>query len=298
MTDDEGPSRRRPLLDRKRSERRFLRGAMGALAVAALVAFAAFASGLVDWAIQEGRGTPFVIQDINYSELATWWVIAGTLALIACFFLLRLGAARTLTAILALCFFVLVVALDILFTLKETDGGVLSARRVGVVEAAVFLIAIAAVLGQLDAARRGTGATALTTATAFLALGLVLFASAIWVFGGGWLGVPAGTPRPQSAPVVRLEPSEENIRHIIARELQVPEDRVMPDARFDTDLNAHEVDMQEMVELRFQRVFGLDYRAGDENMLITVQDAFDYVAAPAEFRATHRGQSRYRKESP
>jgi hypothetical protein len=72
----------------------------------------------------------------------------------------------------------------------------------------------------------------------------------------------------------------------------------MPDARFDTDLNAHEVDMQEMVELRFQRVFGLDYRAGDENMLITVQDAFDYVAAPAEFRATHRGQSRYRKESP
>jgi hypothetical protein len=29
-------------------------------------------------------------------------------------------------------------------------------------------------------------------------------------------------------------------------------------------------------------------------MLITVQDAFDYVAAPAEFRETHRGQSRYR----
>jgi hypothetical protein len=198
MTDGEDPSRRRPLLDHKRSERRFLRGVMGALAVAALVAFAAFASGLVDWAIQEGRGTPFVIQDINYSELATWCVIAGTLALIACFFLLRLGAARTLTAILALCFFVLVVGLDILFTLKETDGGVLSARRVGVVEAAVFLIAIAALLGQFDAARRGTGATALTTATAFLALGLVLFASAIWVFGGGWLGVPAGTPRPQA----------------------------------------------------------------------------------------------------
>jgi hypothetical protein len=33
-------------------------------------------------------------------------------------------------------------------------------------------------------------------------------------------------------------------------------------------------------------------------MLITVQDAFDYVAALAEFRATHRGQSRYCKESP
>ncbi len=38
-----------------------------------------------------------------------------------------------------------------------------------------------------------------------------------------------------------------------------------------------------MVELRFQRVFDLDYRTLDENMLITVQDAFDYVAAPAEF---------------
>jgi acyl carrier protein len=288
MTDGEDPSRRRPLLDRERSERGFLRGAMGALAIAALVAFAAFAAGLVDWAIQEGRGTPFVIPDIDTTEVATWGVIAGALALIVSFLLLRLGAARTLTAMLALCFFVLVVGLDILFTLKETDGGVLSARRIGVVEAAVFLVAIAAVLGQLDAARRGT------TATAFLAPGLVLFASAIWVFGGGWLGVPAGTLRPQSPPVVRLEPTEANIRHIIARELQVPEDRVVPDARFDTDLNAHEVDMQEMVELRFQRVFGLDYRAGDENMLITVQDAFDYVASPAEFRDTHRGQSRYR----
>jgi acyl carrier protein len=294
MTDGEDPSGRRPLLDRERSERRFFRGAIGALAVAALGAFAVFAAGLVDWAIQEGRERPFVIQDIDTTELATWCVIAGALALIASFFLVRLGAARTLTAILALCFFVLVVGLDILFTLKETDGGVLTARRVGVVEAAVFLIAIAAVLSQLDAARRGTGATALTTATALLALGLVLFAGAIWVFGGGWLGVPAGTLRPQSAAIERLESSEENIRNIIARELQVPEDRVVPDARFDTDLNAHEVDMQEMVELRFQPVFGLDYRAGDANMLITVQDAFDYVAAPAEFRATHRGQSLYR----
>jgi acyl carrier protein len=281
-----------------RFERRFFGRAMGALAIAALVAFAVFAAGLVDWAIQEGRGTPFVIHDVNYIELAIWCVIAAALAFVAGSFLLRLGAARTLAIILALCFFALVVGLDVLFTLKETDGGSLSARRVGVVEAAVFLIAVAAVLGQLDAARRGTGATALNAATAFLALGLVLFASSIWVFGGGWLGVPAGTPLAQSTPVERLEPSEENIRHIIARELQVPEDRVVPDARFDTDLNAHEVDMQEMVELRFQRVFGLDYRAGDEDMLITVQDAFDYVAAPAAFRATHRGQSRYRKEGP
>jgi acyl carrier protein len=278
-----------------RSERRFLDRTTGALAIVALVAFAVFAAGLVDWAIQEGRTPPFVIGfDLSYTELAQWCVIAGALTLGVGFFLLRVGAARTLAAILALCFFVLVVGLDGLFTLKENDGGSLSARGVGVVEAAVFVIAVAAVLGQLDAARRGPGARAPTAATSFLALGLVVFASAIWVFGGEWLGVPAGTPRPESPPVVRLEPTEDNIRHIIVRELQVPEDSVVPDARFDTDLNAHEVDMQEMVELRFQRVFGLDYRAGDENMLITVQDAFDYVASPAGFRETHRGQSRYR----
>ena len=209
---------------------------MGAVAVAALVAFAVFAAGLVDLALQEGRGTFLVRNDIDYTELVIWCVVAGALALVAGFFLLRLGAARTLAVILAPCFFVLVVGLDILFTLKETNGGLLSARRVGVLEAAVFLIAVAAVLGQLDATRPGTGATALTALTAFLARGLILFASAIWVFGGGWLGVPAGTPLAQSAQVQRLEPSEENIRNIIARELQVPEGRVVPDARFDTDL--------------------------------------------------------------
>src|SRR5215471_9800845 len=153
MTDSEELSGRHRLLDRIRSERRFLDRAMGALAVVALVAFAVFAAGLVDWAIQEGRTPPFVIGfDISYAELAEWCVIAGALTLVAGVFLLRLGAARTLAAILALCFFVLVVGLDGLFTLKENDDGSLSARAVGVVEAAVFLIAITAVLGQLDAA--------------------------------------------------------------------------------------------------------------------------------------------------
>jgi acyl carrier protein len=282
MTNGEDPSRRRRLLDR--------------IAVVALVAFAVLPAALIDLGIQEGRRTGFFRDDMNYTELAIWCVIAGALGLVAGFFLLRLGAARTLAAILALCFFVLVVGLDILSTLSKTHGGLLSAQGVGVVEAAVFVIAVAAVLGQLDVALRRTGATALTAATAFLALGLVLFASAIWVFGGGWLGVPAGTPLAQSAPVERLEPTKENIRNIIARELQVPKERVVPNARFYTDLDAHEVDMQEIVELRFQRVFGLDYRAGDEDMLITVQDAFDYVAAPAKFRATHRGRSHYRKQ--
>src|SRR5262249_51450001 len=81
---------------------------------------------------------------------------------------------------------------------------------------------------------------------------------------------------------------EEHIRNIIARELGVPEDRVVPDARFDTDFNAHKIAMQEMVELSSQSVRGLDYRAGDEDMLITVQDAFDYVAAPDKFRTGRR----------
>jgi acyl carrier protein len=295
MADSEAPSHRHPLRESVGSERRFARSVTGTLAVVALVAFAVAAAGLVDWAIQEGRRAPFVIgNDIDNTELTIWCIIAGALAAGAGFVLLRLHASRMLAVIIALCFFVLVVGLDILFTLKETDGGLFSARGVGVVEAAIFLIVITAVLGQLRAALRRTGTTAITVTTAVLALGLVLVADAIWAFGGEWLGVPAGTPRPQSVSVQRLEPSEENIRHIIARELQVAEDRVVPDARFDTDLNAHEVDMQEMVELRFQRVFGLDYRAGDENMLITVQDAYDYVAGPGEFRATHRGQSRYR----
>src|ERR1700719_2107076 len=106
---------------------------MGALAVAALVAFAVFATGFGDLAIQEGRETGFVPNDIDYTELAICCVIAGGVALVAGFFVLRLGAARTLAAVLALCFFVLVVGFDFFFTLKETDGGLLSARGIGVV---------------------------------------------------------------------------------------------------------------------------------------------------------------------
>ena len=222
MTDGEDPSLQWPLDSTPRG-RRFLGRAAGAAAVAWLVAFAVFAAGLIDLAIQEDRRPLF--DDDDYTEIAIWCAIAGALAFVLGVFLFRRGAARTLAAMSALCFVVLIGGLGTLFTLNETNGA-------------------------------------------------------------------------QSAPIERLEPSEENIRKIIARELQVPEDRVVPGARFDTDLNAHEVDMQEMVELQFQSIFGLDYSKGDEDMLITVQDAFDYVAAPAQFREAHRGQSRYPNAGP
>lgn len=142
----------------------------------------------------------------------------------------------------------LVVGLNLLSTLNDTDG-VFSRRSVGVIEAAVFILAAAAVLGQLDAARRGVGMTALTLATAFFALGLVVAASLISIFGGGWLGLPAGKPLAQNPPgrnaFTMLEGAEQGERRIeyarktIAQQLVVPEDRVVPEARASTPTSTH-----------------------------------------------------------
>jgi hypothetical protein len=278
--------------------------ALDALAVAALVMFGVFATEVTGLAILEGRQSSYDFAEFNYSELLSWCITGGALALVTGVVLLWLGAARTFAAILALCYFVLVVGFDLVSTLIENDHGVLSARHVGVVDAAVFLVAVTAVLGQLNAARRETGANALTSATGFLALSLFVVASAIWIRGGGWLGIPAGTPLAQSAPIeahcIMLEDAWDSsrrikyAREIIARELQVPEDRVVPAARFDTDLNAHPIAKGDLVRDHFRKDFCLDYETGDEYMLITVEDAYEYVKNPAEFRETHRDQSRDR----
>jgi glycine cleavage system H protein len=90
----------------------------------------------------------------------------------------------------------------------------------------------------------------------------------------------------------RQDPTWENIRRIIAQRLNVPEEKVVPSARFDDDLNVAEPDMEDMVEA-FDDAFGTESEPDDAGILVTVEDAIDYVKDPVTFRKEHAGRDTY-----
>lgn len=90
----------------------------------------------------------------------------------------------------------------------------------------------------------------------------------------------------------RQDPTWENIRRIIAKRLNVREQQVVPSARFDDDLKAAEPDMEDMVE-GFDEAFGTESEPDDAGLLVTVQDAIDYIKSPATFREDHAGRDTY-----
>lgn len=101
------------------------------------------------------------------------------------------------------------------------------------------------------------------------------------------MGGRAWDPEPTRAQVPQTQPPTwAEIRKIVAEELAVPEERVIPSARFREDPNADYPDMHEII-LKFGSEFGTAVREDDEDMLITVQDAIDYANSPDSFRESH-----------
>jgi acyl carrier protein len=70
--------------------------------------------------------------------------------------------------------------------------------------------------------------------------------------------------------------SEDRLKKIIADQLSVNEDDVVPEANFIEDLNADSLDLVELI-MSLEEEFGVKIPDDDAANIRTVQDAMDYL---------------------
>jgi acyl carrier protein len=70
--------------------------------------------------------------------------------------------------------------------------------------------------------------------------------------------------------------SEDRLKKIIADQLSVNEDDVVPKASFIDDLNADSLDLVELI-MSLEEEFGVKISDEDAAKILTVQDAMDYL---------------------
>lgn len=69
---------------------------------------------------------------------------------------------------------------------------------------------------------------------------------------------------------------EDRLRKIIADQLGVPEEQVVPEASFKDDLNADSLEMVDLI-IAIEEEFGVQISDEDAEKIKTVQDAYDYL---------------------
>lgn len=69
---------------------------------------------------------------------------------------------------------------------------------------------------------------------------------------------------------------EERLRKMIAEQLGVPEEEVVPEASFIDDLNADSLEMVDLI-ISLEEEFGIQVSDEDAEKIKTVQDAIDYL---------------------
>ena len=74
--------------------------------------------------------------------------------------------------------------------------------------------------------------------------------------------------------------SEDQVKEIIARELEVETKQLTPDAKFIEDLGADSLDIVELV-MALEEEFGLDIPDEEADKLKTVGDAMNYLKSHA-----------------
>jgi len=72
------------------------------------------------------------------------------------------------------------------------------------------------------------------------------------------------------------ENAEERLRKMIAEQLGVSEDEVVPDASFIDDLNADSLEMVDLI-ISLEEEFGIQVSDEDAEKIKTVKDAIDYL---------------------
>jgi acyl carrier protein len=73
---------------------------------------------------------------------------------------------------------------------------------------------------------------------------------------------------------------EEKVKSIIVEQLEVDEDQVTSEAKFDSDLDADSLDVVELV-MAFEEAFDIEIPDEDAEKIQTVKQAMDYIAAAA-----------------
>ncbi|KAB8144537.1 acyl carrier protein [Chloroflexia bacterium SDU3-3] len=74
---------------------------------------------------------------------------------------------------------------------------------------------------------------------------------------------------------------EARLKKIVAEQLNVDEEKVVPSARFNEDLNADSLDLVEMI-MSLEEEFGVEIPDEDAEKILTVQDALEYVDSHSE----------------
>ena len=103
--------------------------------------------------------------------------------------------------------------------------------------------------------------------------------------GVGEIAVLGGTSLP-AASSQAAKPSENKpcdsiaskVKHIIAKQLNVDEAKVTPNARFVEDLGADSLDVVELM-MAFEEAFGIEIPDKDAEGIKTVQEAVDYICS-------------------
>jgi len=70
---------------------------------------------------------------------------------------------------------------------------------------------------------------------------------------------------------------EDKVRKIIAEKLSVDLEEVVPEASFVDDLGADSLDLVELI-MSMEEEFDIDIPDEEAEKMVTVQDAFDYIA--------------------
>lgn len=74
---------------------------------------------------------------------------------------------------------------------------------------------------------------------------------------------------------------EARLVKIVAEQLGVEEDKIVPAAKFSDDLNADSLDLVEMI-MSLEEEFGVEIPDEDAEKILTVQDAISYIDAHAQ----------------
>lgn len=76
----------------------------------------------------------------------------------------------------------------------------------------------------------------------------------------------------------------EKVASIIAEQLEVEPAKVVPNARFDTDLSADSLDVVELV-MAFEEAFDIEIPDEEAEKIQTVQQAIDHITKTQENKA-------------